>query len=331
MSKTLPPVIAGGAVCWKRVDGDIKVLLVHRTQHKDVSLPKGKLDPGETVPQCAQREIAEETGLHIILGAYVGQVDYVLPGGKDKHVYYWAAEVDPGEAERTTFEANGEISGLEWVSLDSVQERLSYPHDGDIIDRFRQLVATGQERTFPIILVRHAKAMPPENWDGPDHTRPLLQRGLNQAKHIAPGVAAFGPRRIVSSPATRCLATTDPLARLTGLGIKVKAGVSQDNYRASGDKPRKIAGKEVARRVGTVICSHGPVLPQLLAAVADIGNGDGASQLPALGMATGQFTVIHLSRETDVPRIVAVETHRAPVSELPGRRTPLGARSARSG
>ncbi len=314
MSKKSVPVLAGGAVCWKRVDGDIRVLLVHRTQHRDVSLPKGKLDPGETVPQCAQREILEETGLHIILGAYLGQVDYVLPSGKDKHVYYWAAEVDPGEAERTSFEANSEIAGLEWVSLDQVHERLSYPQDGDIVDRFQQLVATGQERTFPLILVRHAKAMPPENWDGPDHTRPLLQRGLNQAKHIARGIAAFGPGRIVSSPAARCLATVDPLSRVTGLSVKTKSGISQDSYRASGEKPRKTVAKEVGKRIGSVVCSHGPVLPQLLSAVAEVGNGDGLTGMKKLDMSTGQFTIIHFSSDTDEPRIVAVETHQAPES-----------------
>lgn len=312
MSKKTQPVIAGGAVCWKRVDGEVRVLLVHRTQHKDVSLPKGKLDRGETVPECAQREILEETGLHITLGAYLGQVDYVLPGGKDKHVYYWAAEVDPGEAERTSFEANSEIAKLEWVGLSDIHERLTYPHDGDIIDRFQQLIDTGQERTFPLILVRHAKAMPPENWDGPDHTRPLLQRGLNQAKRIAHGIAAFGPKRIISSPAARCLATVDPLSRATGIAVKVKGGISQDSYRASGEKPRKNVSKEVAKRLGSVMCSHGPVLPQLLTAAAEAGNGDGGGAFTKLGMSTAQFTVIHFSADTDIPRIVAVETHQAP-------------------
>lgn len=312
MSKKSAPVIAGGAVCWKRVDGEVKILVVHRTQHKDVSLPKGKLDPGETVPECAQREILEETGLHVTLGAFLGQVDYVLGSGKDKQVYYWAAEVDPGEAERTSFEANSEISQLEWVALDDVHKHLSYHQDGDIVERFSQLVSSGQERTFPIVLVRHGKAMPPENWDGPDHTRPLLQRGLNQAKAIARGIAAFGPTRVISSPAVRCLATIDPLSRLLDATVTVKSGISQDKYRASGEKPRKLVNKEVARRAGSVVCSHGPVLPQLLGAIAEVGNGEALTGMARLDMATGQFAVIHFSADTEQPRIVAVETHQAP-------------------
>ncbi len=75
MNSSPNTVFAGGAVCWKVVDGEVRILLVHRTQHKDVSLPKGKVDPGETLAETAQREILEETGLHITLGPYLGRVD----------------------------------------------------------------------------------------------------------------------------------------------------------------------------------------------------------------------------------------------------------------
>lgn len=313
MSSKQPAVIAGGAVCWKRVDGDIKVLLVHRTQHKDVSLPKGKLDPGESVPECARREVEEETGLHVTLGAYLGRVDYELPSGRPKEVYYWAAEVDPGEAERSHFESNDEIFDLEWVPLSKVAKKLSYEHDVDIVENFANLVNSGMERTFPLILLRHGKAMPRENWDGPDHTRPLLQRGLNQAKLQAGGVAAFGPTRLVSSPATRCLATIEPVSRKTGLEVTLKKRISQDAWDAEGSGPRAIVEKTVAKRRATVMCSHGPVLPQLLQSAAEVG-GPGSDTLVTkhYGMATGEFVVIHFSAETDTPRIVAVEAHQAP-------------------
>jgi 8-oxo-dGTP pyrophosphatase MutT (NUDIX family) len=64
-------IYAAGAVLWKVVDKELKVLIVHRTQHKDVSIPKGKVDPGETLPETAVREIKEETGLDIALGPYL--------------------------------------------------------------------------------------------------------------------------------------------------------------------------------------------------------------------------------------------------------------------
>ena len=78
------PILAAGAVCWRLVGGVAKVLVVHRDSRADVSLPKGKVDPGEMLPQTAVREIAEETGLAITLGAPLGTVEYTLPGGREK-------------------------------------------------------------------------------------------------------------------------------------------------------------------------------------------------------------------------------------------------------
>ncbi|HEX3679062.1 MAG TPA: NUDIX domain-containing protein, partial [Galbitalea sp.] len=86
-------ILAAGAVCWRIVGGKVRILLVHRAQRKDISLPKGKVDPGEMLQQTAVREIAEETGLTVGLGAPLGEVHYRIPSGRNKIVYYWAAEV----------------------------------------------------------------------------------------------------------------------------------------------------------------------------------------------------------------------------------------------
>ena len=41
----------------------LEVLAVHRPRYDDWSLPKGKLEPGESPPDAARREVAEETGI----------------------------------------------------------------------------------------------------------------------------------------------------------------------------------------------------------------------------------------------------------------------------
>jgi 8-oxo-dGTP diphosphatase len=313
MSRSPETVVAGGAVCWKIVDGEVRILLVHRKTHKDVSLPKGKCDPGETVPETAQREILEETGLHITLGAYLGRVGYLLPSKKPKEVHYWAAEVDPGEAERAPFESNDEIYALEWVSLKKAPKRLTYEHDADIVENFQSLFDSGKARTFPLILLRHAKAMPAENWDGPDHTRPLLHIGLTQARNIAGGMWAFAPELVVSSPAARCQATIQPLIDRSELPLKTSKSISQDAFESSGTKAFRAVEKRVVKRTPAVLCSHGPVLPQLVMAAADIGHGGSTKALQkAASLSVGSFSVIHFSRETDTPQIVAVETHEPP-------------------
>ena len=52
---------AGGGVVTKEGKRDLKVLLIHRKGLWDI--PKGKLDPGETIRQCAKREVKEELGI----------------------------------------------------------------------------------------------------------------------------------------------------------------------------------------------------------------------------------------------------------------------------
>lgn len=175
MSRPTPPVLAAGAVCWREgADGAVEILLVHRTQHRDCSIPKGKVDPGETLPETAVREIAEETGLLVGLGVPLGVVEYTLPNGRPKQVSYWAARVGELAQANSTFASNDEIERLSWMTVPAAREALSYPHDVDIVDRFAQLHAAGHARTFAIIALRHGKAVPADHWDGPDSTRPLL-------------------------------------------------------------------------------------------------------------------------------------------------------------
>jgi 8-oxo-(d)GTP phosphatase len=303
-------VEAAGAVVWKMVDGKARILLVHRTQHKDVSLPKGKVDPGETLPHTAVREIAEETGFEVSLGAPLGTVEYRLPNGRDKVVHYWSAEVDAGHAERHSYEANGEIRALEWVPIAKAVKHLTYEHDADVVERFAAQLEAGLARTFAIIVLRHGKAMPHEQWDGPDHTRPLLHRGLEQSRSVAGGVAAFGPETLVTSTAARCVATIAPTADITGLEVKHSRSISQDAYASDGLRVRRQVEKRLARRTTAVLCSHGPVIPQIIGAVAEL---TGAAVTPALrrsaALSTGEYAVMHVSAEGPALRLVAIETH----------------------
>ncbi len=50
-------------------DGAVQFLVVHRPRYDDWSIPKGKLEPGESLEDAAHREIQEETGLLVELGA----------------------------------------------------------------------------------------------------------------------------------------------------------------------------------------------------------------------------------------------------------------------
>lgn len=314
MASRQPPVLAAGAVCWRVVDGVAKVLVVHRTQHQDVSLPKGKVDPGESLPETAVREILEETGLGIVLGVPLGSVEYVMPNGRDKFVQYWAAEVNDHALELARFTPNDEIASLEWLPVAKARKKLSYPHDVEVVDLFDELFQAGRARTFAIIAERHGKAVPPSAWDGSDASRPLLVRGTEQAASSARGIAAFGPQKIISSTAARCLATAEPVGTVTGLPVKATHDISQDSYEMGTARVTEVIAKRLKRRENAVLVSHGPVLPEIIQAIATATNTppNGAVHEAAM-MGTGDFTVIHIPRDAPRTGIVAIESHPAAV------------------
>ena len=310
VSDTTLPVLAAGAVCWRLVDGKAQILLVHRGDRADVSLPKGKLDPGETLPQTAVREIAEETGLAITLGAPLGTVEYTLPNGREKVVYYWSSEIDDDAIAASTFSPNAEIAAVEWATLDKARKKLSYAHDHDVIDRFEERLLAGRARTFAIIALRHGTAVPPSTWDGPDSTRPLMQRGADQALSVAPAIAAYSPRKLISSTAARCLATIAPLAGLVGLPVKESKAISQDAWEDATGDVEKVVAKRLRKRTTAVLCSHGPVLPDIILEIARLTQSPTDTALRrAAELSTGEYAVIHIAPDAATAGIVAVESH----------------------
>lgn len=314
MKTTPSPVVAAGALCWRVVDGKITVLVVHRDHHNDVSLPKGKVDRGESLPQTAVREIAEETGLLVALGAPLGTTEYTLPGGRPKVVYYWTVEVDDDMHAASTFSPNDEIAHLEWLSLTKARAALTYPHDREVLDRFEARVENDTLRTFAIISLRHGKAVQPHEFDGDDADRTLLLTGRRQAGSVAAGIAAFGPRKLISSTAVRCIETITPLAKRLGSKVKHSPNISQQAWENGESDVSGVVAKRIAKARTAVLCSHAPVLPEIIAEVARQTNTPVDAGIHSASMLeTGEFTVLHLSSERPSAGIIAIETH-GPVS-----------------
>ncbi len=307
------PVVAAGAVVWREHDGEPLVLLIHRGHHNDVSFPKGKVDPGESVPTTAVREIDEETGYRVHLGAPLGTAEYVLPNGRDKVVHYWSARVSNKEFERAGgFRPNDEVASVEWVSIDDARGRLTYDRDVEVLDRFADRAAAGEHKTFALIALRHAKTVPGSDWDGPDATRPLLPVGRTQARAVAAPVAAFGPKKIVSSSAARCLATVEPLSARTKVGVQSTPDISQDAHERGAANVKGVVLRRIDKAKSTVLCSHGPVLPDIIARIAGA-TADGSRHFDlrrAAMLSVGDFAVMHIAGG----KLVAVETHRNTVA-----------------
>jgi 8-oxo-dGTP diphosphatase len=303
-------VYAAGAVLWRIIGDDVHVLVIHRTEHKDISLPKGKVDPGETLPQTAVREIREETGIKVALGVPLGATEYVMPNGKNKFVQYWAAEVTTKAIQKSKFVPNDEVAALEWLPLASARGELSYEPDKEILDNFAALVKDGVTKTFAVVVLRHGKATSPSDWRGEDATRPLTERGLTQAHGIVRTIAAWKPKRFISSTAARCKATIAPVAKALGKDVKSTNKISQDAFESGKADVRSVVGQVVRKRKSTVVCTHGPVAP---AVIRELALATGTPRSAALDEAsmldTASFTVVHLSSTHPSSGIIAVETH----------------------
>ncbi|MHA6796019.1 NUDIX hydrolase [Pseudonocardia bannensis] len=257
-------VLAAGAVLWRDAEGRDgsdggdapEVAVVHRPRYDDWSLPKGKLDQGESMPAAAVREVSEETGYRARLGARLGDVRYDVPEGS-KLVRYWAAEAQRGGP---GFVPNHETDELRWLSPREASRLLTYDRDREVLDRFTAQPVP--EST--LLLVRHAKAGNRQSWSGDDAQRPLSGTGRAQADQLAGLLRLFGPERLHSATPVRCTQTLAPLAEELGVGITEEPLLGEEGF--ARDPAAGLARfRELFARPGvTVLCSQGGVIPEVL-------------------------------------------------------------------
>jgi 8-oxo-dGTP diphosphatase len=114
---------AGGVV-----ERDGQVLLVHRPRYDEWTLPKGKLDAGESFEDAALREVEEETGLRCALGRELPPAHYEV-GGRPKIVRYWLMTPE----REAPFVPNDETDALRWLAPEEALALLSYDRDRDVV------------------------------------------------------------------------------------------------------------------------------------------------------------------------------------------------------
>ena len=250
-------VLAAGAVLW-RSNGDAaapEVAVIHRPRYDDWSLPKGKVDPGETEPVTAVREVHEETGYTSRLGRRLAAVSYPVEQGMKK-VRFWAARSIDGD-----FTPNAEVDELMWLPVPAALKRLGYPHDRKVLRRFTKKPVDTQT----VLIVRHGTAGSKSRYKGDDKQRPLDKHGRAQAESLVGQLLAFGATEVHAADRLRCHQTAEPLAEELGVTIQNEPALTEEAYSDDRKRARQRV-LEIAAGGGTpVICTQGKVIPDLIA------------------------------------------------------------------
>ena len=250
-------IYAAGAVLWRfGAKNRIEIALIHRPRYGDWSLPKGKLDANETMIGCAYREVMEETGHSAIFGPEIGDATYVVDG-VTKLVKYWSAQA---VGEPTGKPNPTEVDQILWLSPAEARKKLTLADDQSIVDFFLEF-GTG---TTALVLLRHAKAIKREDWDGDDGDRPLGKVGQIQAKRLLSKYLPYAIKEVHSSDAMRCIETIEPMTRVLQMHPIFSTDLSE--YRFAKDKEVALdyAQDLMIRNQNAIICSHNPILPKVL-------------------------------------------------------------------
>jgi phosphohistidine phosphatase SixA/8-oxo-dGTP pyrophosphatase MutT (NUDIX family) len=289
------PVLAAGAVLWRVTSSaGLEIALIHRPKYDDWSLPKGKLTDGEHVLTAAVREVEEETGVAARLGRPLPTQHYLVEG-VPKEVWYWSAQARTDGTR--AFSAGDEVDELLWLAVGDAERRLTNARDSGVLAAF----TAAPIATTPLLLLRHTSAVKRSEWAYAEAIRPLTEKGTREAELLAPLLAAYGVEQLVCSNTRRCTDTLRPYIEAHGLRRDDEPLFSESGYQQYRDQALERAMRLLTIDRPTVVCSHRPVLPDLVVLLCRRSGIDP----PTRGLKAGAFWVLHLADG----RVVDIEEH----------------------
>jgi 8-oxo-(d)GTP phosphatase len=250
-------VLAAGGVLWRPGyrESAAEIAVIHRPRYDDWSLPKGKVDPGETEPVTAVREVLEETGHHVELGRRIATVSYPIEQ-RTKKVQYWSARSLGG-----SFAPNNEVDDLLWLSAPAAIKKVSYAYDRKILRRWAKQPADTQS----VLIVRHGTAGSKSRFSGDDKIRPLDKKGRAQAEALVAQLSSFGATDVYAADRVRCHQTVEPFAEELGVTINNEPTLTEEAYADNPKRGRRRVLQIAGSHRAPVICTQGKVIPDLIA------------------------------------------------------------------
>ncbi len=127
-----PPVIkAAGGILQRSTSRGDEVMVVYRKRHQDWTLPRGKVNDGESFQEAAIREVLEETGCSCRIGNYLGTISY-SDNGVPKVVLFWRMAL---VEDKSSSASNNEIGEAVWLPIPQAIERLTHPQEKSLLSR----------------------------------------------------------------------------------------------------------------------------------------------------------------------------------------------------
>ena len=133
---------SAGGIVYKKQNGNVSILVAQHSGHKGWVFPKGLIGDhieNEAKEETAVREVKEETGVFgkIIKALKPVTYWYVMDGEKHKKtVYYFLMEYISGNIN----DHDWEMQKVEWLPINEVEDRLTYPSDKNVWRKARKLI-----------------------------------------------------------------------------------------------------------------------------------------------------------------------------------------------
>lgn len=330
-------VRSAGAVVWRPRKGvslpavgevvdpeQIEVLVVHRPRYDDWSWPKGKAELNEPLIVAGAREVEEETGVVVSMGAPLTTQRYRLGSGHTKEVHYWVGTavshpaVERGRVPVAPASAK-EIDCARWMSVERAHGVLTRRGDRRLLDEVVARAQAGDLVTLTVALVRHGSAIARSQWSQVEATRPLSRTGGRQAVVAADVLSAVGVERLLTSPWVRCERTLEVYSALTGLPVVTAEDLTEDVLEREPKAASRVV-KQILRRPAApiAVCSHRPVLPLLFKPLLKISSNQMRRQFPQEDpyLRPGQVLVAHVAYGGGQARVFALQTHQPFTSSM---------------
>ncbi len=123
---------AAGGLLWRETAQGYEIAVIHRRRYDDWTLPKGKVNEGESWLEAAVREVKEETGCAATVLGFAGAIAYNTDRGP-KLVKFWHMKSSGTPSPHI----DEEVAEVCWLSVESARDRLQHPLERALVEVWR--------------------------------------------------------------------------------------------------------------------------------------------------------------------------------------------------